>query len=367
MEDDFPTSKEDFNTCRHIVKRYEMLSVGDSWMNVGDPLWFTGCRTYNKNVTSVPVVWDPILDPSQDDLLSELLESLDVESAAWQGLPFLGELASTVRMFRNPLSFWKGVRVPKRLRHVPLGRLLTKHLSALNIASGAWLGYQYGLKPLFSDMKVVAETAGSMSDSYNEYVNGNPIWRSAMLAGAMQESSRVIPYNNNSSRDVFIQQTQSRVTMQYRIVPASALGNVLSYPEYAAKRLGLSPAQIASTAWELVPYSFVADWFLPVGNLLSKMTKLPCNLRTRKVGTHTKYTSSKQTEQRSDYYGTYRSGVAAIDRNFRPKERWTYERYDRSPWVATGIPGATGFTTTRAITALSLIAQKLLLPIQRGG
>jgi hypothetical protein len=38
------------------------------------------------------------------------------------------------------------------------------------------------------------------------------------------------------------------------------------------RAVALGVANPASIAWELVPYSFVVDWFVPVGNTLEAMT-----------------------------------------------------------------------------------------------
>jgi len=118
---------------------------------------------------------------------------------------------------------------------------------------------------------------------------------------------------------------------------------------YLANKLGfVNPAVIA---WELVPFSFVIDWFVPVGNFLSQWTDFVGLSLQNGYTTKTAY-----VEDRDEYLLLIPPGVRD-DRNF--KLRYTEQR-------ATGIssyklrPGrVSGLSPVRGITAMSLILQKL--------
>lgn len=47
---------------------------------------------------------------------------------------------------------------------------------------------------------------------------------------------------------------------------------------YYAKKLGFGPASWLPTAWELVPYSFVVDYFANVGNIITASTLARSNI-----------------------------------------------------------------------------------------
>jgi hypothetical protein len=116
---------------------------------------------------------------------------------------------------------------------------------------------------------------------------------------------------------------------------------------FLANQLGLvNPAVVA---WELVPFSFVVDWFLPIGNFLGQWTNF-VGLNIANPAT-TSY------------------GIATIDRH-----EWDLPYYDRRLTKTrvltkrtTGIANPplmvnkwqSGVSPTRAATAISLLLQQL--------
>lgn len=365
MEDDYPTSKGSAHNCRHTVSTIERLSPLHSWMYSWSPYGYQGCWDAGSVLSAVPTQWQPVLPSPSQDLYFEALMSIDPLAPVWEGLPFIGELSSTISMIRRPLSFWKAISVPKRYRHLPCGRILKRGLFTANVSSGSWLSYQYGWKPLFSDMDKVSTALGSMRDSYNEYLRGNPTYRSLRFPGATAASRDVDDSTAwfNGIRKVYECETKTLLTLLYKITPAQGTSNALSYASYASERLGLDAGNILKAGWELVPYSFVVDWFLPVGDYLSKVRGLSCNFEVKDVCTHTTQRSSVVYEHRSDFWDVHRPGVFNIDRGFVPTSRAETEIYTRYVGHPRGEPTSNGLTSTRAITALSLIAQRLLLPI----
>lgn len=121
--------------------------------------------------------------------------------------------------------------------------------------SSAWLEYQYALMPLIYDLYGAAAllSEGLRGDNHlfsvQRTITGqcDPGRFLSSSAGAYNVSGNVM----ESARTVF--------TARYR---TSSLG--------AQTELGLNNPW--SIAWELVPFSFVVDWVLPVGKVLSSIT-----------------------------------------------------------------------------------------------
>jgi hypothetical protein len=118
---------------------------------------------------------------------------------------------------------------------------------------------------------------------------------------------------------------------------------------YLANKLGfVNPAVIA---WELVPFSFVVDWFVPVGNFLSQWTDF-VGLSLQNGYT----TKSAYVESRERYLLLSPPGVRD-DKNY--KLRFQMQRalgissYKLRPNLVTGL------SPVRGITAISLVLQKL--------
>lgn len=122
-------------------------------------------------------------------------------------------------------------------------------------ASSAWLEYQYALMPLIYDVYGALEVLkeGLRQDNFlfsvQRTITGNVdpgafLTSSAgpfMVTGEVQESCRVVYWG------------------RIRMTLASALAE-----------LGLNNPWLI--AWELVPFSFVVDWVLPLGKILSSFT-----------------------------------------------------------------------------------------------
>lgn len=136
------------------------------------------------------------------------------------------------------------------------GRASNRLVSSGSVAND-WLQLQYGWKPLLSDVYGACEELARLT-TYNPKVY-------SVSASAKEESHAVLPPINTppSSWGPSIHGKKS--------VKASCRGTVEleMAAEWLATLARTGITNPAALAWELVPYSFVVDWFLPVGNYLS--------------------------------------------------------------------------------------------------
>lgn len=129
----------------------------------------------------------------------------------------------------------------------------------------AWLELQYGWKPLLSDVYGSMETMAKA----NNPPSGNPntIFKK-MTARAKRTES---PYKRTDFP------LGTAVGSWYEISQGVVECHVKIGVTYAISSPALtSMAKVGITnpallAWELLPYSFVVDWFLPIGNYLSSL------------------------------------------------------------------------------------------------
>lgn len=178
-------------------------------------------------------------------------------SQGHQGLQMIGD--SAIRIARG-LSLLKRGNVigavhemsksatqTATIRH----RLIRKDLWTANLRLNAskqlssnWLELQYGWLPLLQDMKSGAELAASQ------------------LNVPMRMRIRVRhTLRNDKPNPGAVIGWQAGVAINSKSIVAH-----FSEPESIPKLLGLTDP--ASIAWEVTPFSFVADWFLPVGDWL---------------------------------------------------------------------------------------------------
>jgi hypothetical protein len=126
-------------------------------------------------------------------------------------------------------------------------------------AADTWLEYSYGWKPLIQDVYDHAEALANVIEK-----NSNVI---RFASGKAETSGKFFwsskpPTNVWDFARVTSDQRFCRVGVYYRIPSNGALNT--------ANVFGLNnPAVVA---WELVPFSFVADWFIPIGQALENLT-----------------------------------------------------------------------------------------------
>jgi hypothetical protein len=140
-------------------------------------------------------------------------------------------------------------------------RYLRKQKFDSNVAQFAaqsWLEYSYAWKPLLSDMYAQAENLATYLTEHSYVVR-------EARASAKTERTYFETVNQSSllwktTKRVKVMNRRSYV-VRYRIPEgAKTVANVFGLE---------NPALIA---WELVPFSFVADWFLPIGSFLEGLT-----------------------------------------------------------------------------------------------
>lgn len=124
-------------------------------------------------------------------------------------------------------------------------------LSEKDVA-GRWLELQYGWLPLLSDVHEAAKAYASITNKarvqrFNESVGGN--------------------FNIDNSLSPTIYSLKGVHKERWRIIYEAT--EVLSTP----RSLGLTDP--ASVVWELIPYSFVVDWFIPIGSYLENLNTIP--------------------------------------------------------------------------------------------
>lgn len=194
--------------------------------------------------------YEAILDPNTRNRLNTevLLKLKDMKVNIGEAL---AEARSTIRGVSSTFGQvatallaarrgnWGGVA--KALRVKP------KSLASGGAFSERWLEYQFGWLPLLSDLK----------GSHDILRNG--LHDRGLLFSAQRSYTDEKEYSTSSAN----WKITGRTTVHGRVKVYAAVSDKTLAD---ATSLGLlDPLQVG---WALVPYSFVVDWFMPVGNLL---------------------------------------------------------------------------------------------------
>lgn len=206
-------------------------------------------------------------------------------------------------------------------------------------APAKWLEYQYGWKPLLSDVH------GAV-DALSRRDKGD--WRITSKGSERIDLSREVLMRQNSiGAHVLTSKGWKGAMVRIDAVPVNDLVVMLS-------QLGiLNPLLVA---WELVPYSFVVDWFLPIGSYLESLDAMLgygptyCSISTfSKVKVSGRGSSFVETD---DFYRRVGGWQG----------EWTVERLRLNRTISTSVPLPTlprikdGASLAHMANGLSLLA-----------
>lgn len=167
------------------------------------------------------------------------------DANVWESV---AEFGKTAAMLRNPIKAF--FDYDKRNRE-----------KAARVApANAWLMYRYGIMPLVRDTQTILE---------------NHLNRISGLQPSIRTTRAKV-------EQTYWNETRSTATMG--VLSAKVVDTVSSIVRVRAMSLdeaiwdiqqsyGLSTKQLYTLPWELVPYSFVADWFFNVGDYLGAMSE----------------------------------------------------------------------------------------------
>jgi hypothetical protein len=136
---------------------------------------------------------------------------------------------------------------------------LSKHPKKFsgNVASD-WLALQYGWKPLLSDIKSMAE-----------HIAQNSVGRPTRVKARGRVREKGQPWIGRGRQISLNQPFDWTFHGADRTVVCELEFWVYNDALYEGNQLGITDP--LTLAWELVPYSFVVDWFLPVGDFISNL------------------------------------------------------------------------------------------------
>jgi hypothetical protein len=200
----------------------------------------------------VATSWAPVLQKSFNRLIDKY------RSHDFSGGTFLAELPSTATMVAESglaiFSAYKNCRrgrfskAVQTLREINLRR--GRRFGIDKHASSNWLALQFGWLPLISD------AYDSVSAFSNAYEDGSTI---------RLRSSAHIKTPSGGNNAAVLQQAIDSYRVRHVLVT--------SYVPTRWEQFGLTDP--VSIAWELVPFSFIADYFISIGDWLQSNAVLP--------------------------------------------------------------------------------------------
>lgn len=195
--------------------------------------------------------------------MSKAYKEVRKELRALQGLVVLGELRKTLQLIKRPLSSLRNgindyfTAVSKRSRGVKRTRLK-------GVLADTWLEYSFGWTPLLSDVRGLAEVAARL-----QYEHRRRVIRVFANDIVPIQYSKL---STNAAEYAVVQRTQKdteeascilRIGMDVR--SSVGYGSVF---DNLRRLSGFDFSEFVPAVWELVPWSFLVDYFSNVGEVL---------------------------------------------------------------------------------------------------
>lgn len=248
----------------------------------------------------------------------------------------LGSGFSAVRRFCNKAGdnlsrVANAARAVKRGKPKEAARIL--RIGVPKKATSNWLSYQYGWLPLLSDIHGSAEALAAGPPK--NFTKGCKAWFG-------DTDDQTLIKQTSIYSDIYRVKRRSGVFVRLDFEPSNTfLQSITS--------VGLTNP--ASVLWELVPFSFVVDWALPIGNYLENLdADLGWRFKAGSASTLRKVDATMRWNQSTDgrRHGNYRGSKRLVD--------FTRTVISEAPSVP--LPRFKNpFSTQHAANGLSLLAE----------
>jgi len=261
----------------------------------------------------------------------------------------IAEITQTFNLLKDPLD--KGHRFLDMIRRVQRhpksgGSAFGNAYDAYHYASGMWLKYRYGVRPLVSSINGILKELSNYERPVRNTSRGTfSLYASKSTPGTM---------TYNASKNAY----STTVEDSYEVSCGVVIDEIISM----SQALGVDASGMLALPWELVPYSFVADWFLNVNSFLRAVVPFTSK---RPIGSWTK---TKRTQTvRFNITGSEAATPSAFQLLRGASETW------QTTWITTTrLPGISGpslvfkpfayqdvLADARVIDSLTLLTQKL--------
>lgn len=307
---------DDATTSFDGTRRRVQLSPGNLSVTYRGKTWYpkekvtiSGASLY-ATWPSAPAVAPAVTNEIDDLAKTRIFQQIRAQQTAFTSLTFLGELGSTISMIRNPAAaLRKNVSIymqtlQKRLNSVQRVKKHKKRyvFDLRKVAAETWLEAQMGWLPLISDIRNAVEALERLSGGVT------PRTRFTAMAKDQPTYSRTVtnialPIGilNGTREEIISIENSVRYVVGWRAKIDVSHGADL-------RLFGLNWAEVPITVYELIPFSFLLDYFVNLGKVIEAVCTatdeivFTCRTERRESSrSYIVYTDSKRVRSNTTY------------------------------------------------------------------
>lgn len=185
-------------------------------------------------------------------------------SGTYDALTELAEMPETLRWLLDLCRSAADATVKSRNREVEIQKLLKRKVltavQAADAVADVWLQYRYAIKPLAYSIEDIGRTLLEYQRIYAKF---------------REKTESVVPDEVLQVDGWVLQRSDLAITAR------CAIKNRYTGEGVVNSLLDLIKINPFSTAWELVPLSFVIDWFVNIGDVITSLTGIDYSIESK--------------------------------------------------------------------------------------
>jgi len=217
-----------------------------------------------------PVAYPSVSFSDEDDMNLLMKAFANISKPNVMSGELLATFGETISMLRRP--FKSSVELMAKMLKARNRRLKTSvkaarwSLAVAKANANAWLEYRYGWQPIMIDCENVVKAIDAKRQACDLSRLVSRAGSKRSYSGAHSWSGRVgFPVSGSSTLNIDV---ASNVGVIYDLKDRST-------PEYLSAFAGTRVGDIPPLLWELMPYSFVIDWFTNIGSYIQASMPRP--------------------------------------------------------------------------------------------
>lgn len=228
--------------------------------------------------TEVPTGNPATINDSEanNQALGKFARRLAEVNTSFQGGVFLGELAQTLRTIKNPaqglrklVDDWQANA--RRIRRLKINPRVFRTKKIAEALADSWLEVQFGWRPLLNDIN-------SGAQALHQYNTGQSL-RTRRITAEGKVSKDSVELIAQHGQSIASWATSTISTTDSFVKYRGAMRVEARDPATLEPSLiGFNPGNWLPTAWELVPYSFLIDYFTNIGDIINGWSTLGTRL-----------------------------------------------------------------------------------------